>query len=90
MLISGVSDRFACACYRRNSNFIRVPTTVIGLIDASVSIKVAVNYGRYKNRLVRYSDYRITTAVELDSKLAHSPLLQAEMNLSCDIALATC
>jgi 3-dehydroquinate synthase len=45
---------FACACYRRNTNFIRVPTTLIGLIDASVSIKVAVNYGNYKNRLGAY------------------------------------
>lgn len=45
---------YACASYRRNTNFIRVPTTVIGLIDASVSIKVAVNYGRYKNRLGAY------------------------------------
>ncbi|KAG8532292.1 uncharacterized protein KY384_003933 [Bacidia gigantensis] len=45
---------FACAAYRRNTNFIRVPTTVIGLIDASVSIKVAVNYGNYKNRLGAY------------------------------------
>ncbi|KAF7551671.1 hypothetical protein G7046_g7649 [Stylonectria norvegica] len=45
---------FACAAYRRNTNFIRIPTTVIGLIDASVSIKVAVNYGRYKNRLGAY------------------------------------
>jgi 3-dehydroquinate synthase len=46
--------RFACAAYRRNTNFIRIPTTVIGLIDASVSIKVAVNYGNYKNRLGAY------------------------------------
>jgi 3-dehydroquinate synthase len=45
---------FACATYRRNTNFIRIPTTVIGLIDASVSIKVAVNYGNYKNRLGAY------------------------------------
>ncbi|KAF2842705.1 2-epi-5-epi-valiolone synthase-like protein [Patellaria atrata CBS 101060] len=45
---------FACAAYRRNTNYIRVPTTVIGLIDASVSIKVAVNYGNYKNRLGAY------------------------------------
>jgi 3-dehydroquinate synthase len=45
---------FACAAYRRNTNYIRIPTTVIGLIDASVSIKVAVNYGRYKNRLGAY------------------------------------
>merc|ERR1712000_417170 len=45
---------FACAAYKRNTNFIRIPTTVIGLIDASVSIKVAVNYGNYKNRLGAY------------------------------------
>ncbi|EEY22510.1 2-epi-5-epi-valiolone synthase [Verticillium alfalfae VaMs.102] len=45
---------FACAAYRRNTNYIRIPTTVIGLIDASVSIKVAVNYGQYKNRLGAY------------------------------------
>ncbi|KAH7132077.1 putative 3-dehydroquinate synthase [Dendryphion nanum] len=45
---------FACATYRRNTNYIRIPTTVIGLIDASVSIKVAVNYGNYKNRLGAY------------------------------------
>lgn len=45
---------FACAAYRRSTNYIRVPTTVIGLIDASVSIKVAVNYGKYKNRLGAY------------------------------------
>lgn len=45
---------FACAAYRRNTNFIRIPTTVIGLIDASVSIKVAVNYGEMKNRLGAY------------------------------------
>ena len=41
----------ACASYRRTTNYIRVPTTLIGLIDASVSIKVGVNHGKYKNRL---------------------------------------
>lgn len=54
LLTFWVARRFACAAYRRNTNFIRVPTTVIGLIDASVSIKVAVNYGNYKNRLGAY------------------------------------
>ncbi|KAK7428453.1 hypothetical protein QQZ08_005072 [Neonectria magnoliae] len=29
----------------------RIPTTVISLFDASESIKIAVSYGRYKNRL---------------------------------------
>lgn len=49
-----IVTRFACATYRRTTNFIRVPTTVIGLIDASVSIKVAVNHGKHKNRLGAY------------------------------------
>ncbi|MGW6485764.1 sedoheptulose 7-phosphate cyclase [Streptomyces sp. NPDC055056] len=41
----------ACAVYRRSTPYIRVPTTLIGLVDASVAIKVAVNHGRSKNRL---------------------------------------
>lgn len=45
---------FACAAYRRSTPYIRIPTTLIGLIDASVSIKVAVNHGKHKNRLGAY------------------------------------
>ncbi len=45
---------FACASYRRRTNYIRVPTTLIGLIDASVAIKVAVNHRHLKNRLGAY------------------------------------
>jgi demethyl-4-deoxygadusol synthase len=45
---------FACASYRRKTNYIRVPTSLIGLIDASVAIKVAVNHGKLKNRLGAY------------------------------------
>ncbi len=45
---------FACATYRRRTNYIRIPTTLIGLIDASVAIKVAVNHGKLKNRLGAY------------------------------------
>ncbi|MEH2037626.1 MULTISPECIES: sedoheptulose 7-phosphate cyclase [unclassified Nostoc] len=45
---------FACAAYRRKSNYIRIPTTLIGLIDAGVAIKVAVNHRKEKNRLGAY------------------------------------
>lgn len=45
---------FACAAYRRSTNYIRIPTTLIGLIDAGVAIKVAVNHGKQKNRLGAY------------------------------------
>lgn len=45
---------FACSAYRRKTNYIRIPTTLIGLIDASVAIKVAVNHKKLKNRLGAY------------------------------------
>ncbi len=45
---------FTCASYKRNTPYIRIPTTLIGLIDASVAIKVAVNHGKHKNRLGAY------------------------------------
>ena len=49
---------FACSTYRRSTNYIRVPTTLIGLIDASVAIKVAVNHRELKNRLGAYHPSR--------------------------------
>ncbi len=42
---------FACSMFRRATNYVRIPTSLIGLIDASVAIKVAVNHGKAKNRL---------------------------------------
>ncbi|HEY2220780.1 sedoheptulose 7-phosphate cyclase [Actinomycetospora sp.] len=41
----------ACSMFRRSTNYVRIPTTLIGLVDASVAIKVAVNHGKAKNRL---------------------------------------
>ena len=52
-LITDVAG-MACASYRRATPYVRIPTTLIGLIDASVSIKVAVNHGKAKNRLGAY------------------------------------
>jgi 3-dehydroquinate synthetase len=54
---------YACSAYRRGTNYIRVPTTLIGLIDASVAIKVAVNHGHLKNRL---GAYHASSTVVLD------------------------
>ncbi|CAA9579608.1 Demethyl 4-deoxygadusol synthase MysA [uncultured Synechococcales cyanobacterium] len=45
---------FACAAYRRSTNYIRIPTTLISLVDAGIAIKVAVNHGKLKNRLGAY------------------------------------
>ena len=34
---------FACACWRRGVPWCRMPTTLLGQVDASVGIKVAIN-----------------------------------------------
>jgi len=37
---------FACALWRRGIPWCRMPTTLLGMVDASVGIKVAINYKR--------------------------------------------
>lgn len=70
----------ACATYRRGTNYIRVPTTLIGLVDASVAIKVAVNHGRQKNRL---GAYHASNTVILDfSFLETLPLEQVRNGMA--------
>lgn len=46
---------FAASVYRRGTPYIRIPTTLIGLVDAGVGVKTGVNYGMGKNRLGTYS-----------------------------------
>lgn len=45
---------FACSVYRRATPFIRVPTTLIGLVDAGVGVKTGVNSNGHKNRIGTY------------------------------------
>ena len=70
----------ACALFRRSTPYVRIPTTLIGLIDASVSIKVAVNHGKYKNRL---GAYHASSTVLLDfSFLATLPTDQVRNGMA--------
>lgn len=42
----------ACSLYRRSTAYIRLPTTLIGMIDASIAIKVGGNLAeKHKNRI---------------------------------------
>src|ERR1044071_6968860 len=78
---------FACASYRRNTNYIRIPTTLIGLIDASVAIKVAVNHGKSKNRL---GAYHASQQVLLDfSFLRTLPVEQVRNGMAELVKIAT-
>merc|ERR1711908_168282 len=42
---------FAASIYRRRTPYIRVPTTVMGYVDASVGAKSGVNFVGKKNKL---------------------------------------
>ena len=45
---------FAASLYRRGLPYIRVPTTLMGLIDAGIGIKTGVNFDAHKNRIGTY------------------------------------
>ncbi|GIF12711.1 sedoheptulose 7-phosphate cyclase [Actinoplanes teichomyceticus] len=44
----------AASLYRRGTPFIRVPTTLVGLVDAAIGAKTAINHNGHKNRLGTY------------------------------------
>jgi 3-dehydroquinate synthase len=44
----------AASLYRRSTPYVRVPTTLIGLVDAGVGVKTGVNFDNRKNRLGTY------------------------------------
>jgi 3-dehydroquinate synthase len=44
----------AASLYRRSTPYVRVPTTLIGLVDAGVGAKTGVNHCEHKNRLGTY------------------------------------
>ena len=78
---------FACAMYRRGTPYVRVPTTLVGLIDASVSIKVGVNHGKLKNRL---GDYHASQEVILDPSMLHTlPVDQVRNGLAELVKIST-
>ena len=45
---------FACSIYRRGVPYIRVPTTLLGIVDVSVAIKTGINHLGRRNRLGTY------------------------------------
>jgi 3-dehydroquinate synthase len=50
----------AASLYRRSTPYVRVPTTLIGLVDAGVGAKTGVNHGAHKNRLGTYFPAKVT------------------------------
>ncbi|MFE7508080.1 sedoheptulose 7-phosphate cyclase [Promicromonospora sp. NPDC057488] len=59
----------ASSLYRRHTPFVRVPTTLIGLVDAGVGVKTGVNFNGHKNRL---GTYEAPTTALLDRNFLRS------------------
>ncbi len=51
---------FAASLYRRGTPYLRIPTTLIGLVDAGVGVKTGVNYAAGKNRVGTYAAAKAT------------------------------
>jgi 3-dehydroquinate synthetase len=45
---------FAASIYRRGIPYVRVPTTLLGIVDACVGVKTGITHGKSKNRLGTY------------------------------------
>jgi 3-dehydroquinate synthase len=45
---------FCCSIYRRGIPYIKVPTTLLAIVDASVGVKVAANHFGRRNRIGSY------------------------------------
>jgi len=50
----------ASSLYRRHTPYVRVPTTLIGLVDAGVGVKTGVNFNGHKNRMGTYEAPALT------------------------------
>ncbi|MFG1914413.1 sedoheptulose 7-phosphate cyclase [Micromonospora sp. NPDC048898] len=50
----------ATSLYRRATPYVKVPTTLIGMVDAGIGVKTGVNFDHHKNRLGSYHPASVT------------------------------
>ena len=73
---------FVAASYRRSVPHIKVPTTLMGYIDASLGIKAGINFNGNKNRL---GSFEPPLAVLLDKSLLSTLPRRHLLNGVCEI-----
>lgn len=47
---------FIASCYKRGCNFINIPTSLLGMVDASIGGKTGINLGHFKNQIGVFSN----------------------------------
>jgi 3-dehydroquinate synthase len=81
--------------YRRGTPYVKIPTTLVGLVDAGIGIKTGINHNGHKNRL---GTYHPPTQVLLDpgflrtlpsSQISCGLAEIAKIGLICDASLWT-
>jgi len=73
---------FVASTYRRGVPHIKVPTTLMGYVDAAVGIKTGVNFNNHKNRL---GSFEPPCAVFLDRRLLTTLAPRHLRNGLCEI-----
>ncbi len=73
---------FVAASYRRGVPHIKVPTTLMGYIDAALGIKIAINFNGNKNRL---GSFEPPLAVFLDKSFLRTLSRRHLLNGVCEI-----
>lgn len=73
---------FAASSYRRGIPLIKVPTTLMGYIDAALGVKTGINFNGYKNRL---GSFEPPLAVLLDKTFLRSLPRRHLLNGVCEI-----
>ena len=59
---------FAASIFRRGIKVIKIPTTLLGVVDAAIGIKTGVNFEAQRNRI---GSYHFAFDVVIDTKLLH-------------------
>ncbi|POD30883.1 hypothetical protein BKM14_17285 [Pseudomonas syringae pv. syringae] len=76
---------FASSIYRRGVDHVRVPTTLLGLVDAGIGVKSAINFNGNKNRI---GSYQRPTLSIIDPCLIDMQDLDQIKNGLCEIIKA--
>lgn len=51
---------FCCSIYRRGVPYVRIPTTLLAIVDASVGAKTSINHFGYRNRIGSFYPPKLT------------------------------
>ena len=73
---------FVAASYRRGVPYVKVPTTLMGYVDASIGIKTGINFNSNKNRL---GSFHAPQAVLLDKAFLKTLPRRHILNGVCEI-----